>query len=246
MIATYEISGSSPTVRATSARSLLAQAEAKIDAELVRQFNAGGEPAFVEIVARYRERLFAIAYTMLRNHADAEEVAQDAFLRAHRGLAKFRGDSSLATWLHRIALNLSRNRYWHSVRRGRHTNDSLDVPIGENQSATFADLIASSEAGPARTVMADEFAALVATCMEQLGERQREILTMRNLLHRSYVEIADELEINVGTVKSRIARARASLRTLLAAACPEFGADPQPAGWFEPLRPSGGIEAVCA
>ncbi len=175
MIATYEISGSSPTVRATSARSLLAQAEAKIDAELVRQFNAGGEPAFVEIVARYRERLFAIAYTMLRNHADAEEVAQDAFLRAHRGLAKFRGDSSLATWLHRIALNLSRNRYWHSVRRGRHTNDSLDVPIGENQSATFADLIASSEAGPARTVMADEFAALVATCMEQLGERQREL-----------------------------------------------------------------------
>jgi RNA polymerase sigma-70 factor (ECF subfamily) len=246
MIATNEISGSSPTVRVASARSLLAQAEAQIDAELVRRFNTGDEAAFVEIIERYRARMFAVAFAMLRNRADAEEIAQDAFLRAHRGLANFRGDSSLATWLHRIALNLSRNRYWHSVRRGRHTTDSLDVAIGEDNTATFSDLLTSSETGPVRTVMADEFAALVDACMEQLGQRQREILTMRNLLHRSYVEIAEELGINVGTVKSRIARARATLRALIVAACPEFGAEPEPCGWFEPVRPAGGIEAVCA
>ncbi len=246
MIAINDFSGSSPVARVATARLLQARAEAKIDAELVRRFNAGDEPAFVEIIERYRERMFAVAFAMLRNRADAEEIAQDAFLRAHRGLAKFRGDSSLATWLHRIALNLSRNRYWHSVRRGRHTTDSLDTVLGEGNAATFSDLIASHESGPARTAMADEFSELVAACMEQLGERPREILTMRNLLHRSYVEIAGDLGINVGTVKSRIARAREHLRQLLTAACPEFGPDTRPAGWFEVTRPAGGREIRCA
>lgn len=246
MIATNECSGSSPKGRTVSNRALLAQSEAKIDAELVRRFNAGDEAAFVEIIERYRERMFAVAFGMLRNRADAEEIAQDAFLRAHRGLAKFRGDSSLATWLHRIALNLSRNRYWHSVRRGRHTTDSLDMAFGEGNPSTFSDLIASNESGPVRGAMVDEFADLVTACMEQLGERPREILTMRNQLHRSYVEIAGDLGINVGTVKSRIARAREHLRQLLVLACPEFGPEARPAGWFEAARSVGGIEALCA
>jgi RNA polymerase sigma-70 factor, ECF subfamily len=203
---------------------------------LVRRFNAGDDAAFVEIVTRHRERMFSVAFGMLRNRADAEEVAQEAFIRAHRGLAGFRGDASLATWLHRIALNLARNRYWYFFRRCRHSTVSLDHPSSDGNCSTFSDIVPTDAAGPEREAMAGEFSELVAVCMERLGARAREILTLRNLSDRSYVEIARELDISIGTVKSRIARARESLRALLAEACPEFGPDAQPMAWFDPVR----------
>src|SRR5471032_3103715 len=94
--------------------------EATLDSQLVSRFNAGEESAFVEIMNRHKARIFAAAMALLRNHADAEEITQDTFVRAHRGFSKFRGDSSVATWLHRIAVNLARNRYWYFFRRRRH------------------------------------------------------------------------------------------------------------------------------
>src|SRR5438105_3726280 len=112
-----------------AARAATSQQEAEHDAELVRRFNAGDEDAFVEIMTRYREKIFSVALALLRNRADAEEIAQDTFIRAHRGLARFRGDSSLATWLHRIAVNLARNRYWYFFRRRRHATLSLDCAL---------------------------------------------------------------------------------------------------------------------
>src|SRR5271169_363091 len=88
--------------------------EAAHDAGLVRRFNAGDGNAFAEIMTRHRGRIFSIALGHLRNRSDAEEITQDTFVRAHRGLARFRGDSSLGTWLHTIAFNLSCNlRKYH-------------------------------------------------------------------------------------------------------------------------------------
>lgn len=219
--------------------------EAQYDAALVQRFNAGDESAFVEIMNRYRDRIFSVAFALLRNRADAEEIAQDAFVRAHRGLARFRGDSSLATWLHRIALNLARNRYWYFFRRRRHATLSLDSELEPGGNATLADLVATDAAEPARAAVSSEFSTLVSDCMEKLDARHREILTLRNLLNHSYQEIAAALGINVGTVKSRIARARGSLRTLIAETCPEFAADAEPSDWFEPAR-NGGRLAVAA
>ena len=229
-----------------SARSQLTREEAEQDATLVLRFNAGDEPAFVEIVTRYRERMFAIAYGMLKNHADADEITQDTFIRAHRGLAKFRGDSSLATWLHRIALNLSRNRYWYFFRRRRHASISLDAVFNENTGTTLAELVAADQPDPASAATTHEFATLVTSCMDRLGARQLQVLTLRNIEHRSYIEIARELGINVGTVKSRIARARESLRVLLTQACTEFGPDARPLDWFGPVRPVSGGVKQCA
>ena len=221
-------------------------AEAAYDAELVRRFHAGDEAAFVEIMTRYREKIYGIVLGLLRNHADAEEIAQDTFIRAHRGLARFRGDSSLATWLHRIAVNLARNRYWYFFRRRRHATLSLDCAVSDESAATFADLIASTEPNPAQASASGEFTAQVAACMEKLEPSHREILTLRNVLHRSYDEIAAALGINVGTVKSRIARARSNLRAALAANCPEFSPEADPAEWFEPVRESGRLAVACA
>ena len=209
------------------------------DHELVRRCNAGDASAFDEIVARHRTKIHAVALRVIRNHADAEEIAQDTFIRAHRALARFRGDSSLATWLHRIALNLARNRYGYFFRRRRHATLSLDCPINADDSLTFTDLVGTDAPGPVRIAMTDEFAALVATCMERLGTRPREILVLRNLRDLSYAEIAAELGIGLGTVKSRLARARECLRQLIAQASPDFGPDVPISAWFDSLRPTG-------
>jgi RNA polymerase sigma-70 factor (ECF subfamily) len=219
--------------------------EAQYDAGLVQRFNAGDELAFVEIMNRYRDRIFSVAYSVLRNRAGAEEVAQDAFVRAHRGLAGFRGDSSLATWLHRIALNLARNRYWYFFRR-RHTTLSLDDELEPGGNATLADPVATDAAEPSRAAVSAEFSTLVGDCMEKLDARHREILTLRNLLNHSYQQIAAALGINVGTVKSRIARARSSLRALIAETCPEFAADAEPSDWFESARNGGRLAEAAA
>ncbi len=213
--------------------------EAAHDALLVKRFNAGDDRAFVEIMERYREKMFAIAFAHLRNRTDAEEIAQDTFIRAHRALGRFRGDSSLATWLHRITVNLARNRYWYFFRRRRHSTLSLDCTLGAENDGTFAELIAADTPNPAQENVRAEFSDLVASCMERLDASHREILTLRNVLNRSYSEIAVALNLNVGTVKSRIARARHNLRAQFIAACPEFSAESASADWFEPARVYG-------
>ena len=221
--------------------------EAAYDTQLVNRFNAGDEAAFVEIMQRYHGRLFSLSHNLLRNAADAEEIVQDAFIRAHRGLANFRGDSSLATWLYRIALNLSRNRYWYFFRRRRQDSLSLDRPLSDESDATFSDLIADTDADPAHETTTNEFVSLISLCMDKLDASHREILTMRNILDLPYEEISKALRINVGTVKSRIARARENLRKLLAECAPEFGPESAPADFFESARVTPGRHAIaCA
>jgi RNA polymerase sigma-70 factor (ECF subfamily) len=218
--------------------------EAAIDASLVRRFLAGDESAFTEIVNRYRGRIYGLTLNLLRNASDAEEITQDAFIRAYRGLGRFRGDSSLSTWLYRIALNLARNRYWYFFRRRRHNWVSLERPLGDDSQATFADMVAAQDHDPAQETVASEFSALVAACMERLDHKHREILTMRNVLDLSYEQIAQSLGINVGTVKSRIARARENLRTLLTEANPELEPALSVADFFLTTRTGYGAPAV--
>lgn len=239
MVAPIAFTDTASPARAASlhaGRATAAREQAAYDAGLIRRFLAQDEAAFTEIVTRHRERIHAIALALLRNHGDAEEITQDVFVRAHRGLARFRGDSSLATWLHRIALNLTRNRYWYFYRRRRHLTLSFDSALREDTLATLADTVATEEPDPAREAANSEFFALVNGCMAQLGASHREILTRRNVQNRSYAEIGGEFGIKIGTVKSRIARARGSLRVLLARACPEFSPDASPGAWLGSSR----------
>ncbi len=220
-----------------------ARIAAEYDAILVQRFLAGDEGAFTEITARYRTRMLAVAFGRLRNHADAEEIAQDTFVRAHRALANFRGESSLATWLHTIAGNLALNRYWYYFRRRQHVTQSLDRPLNEGIPTTLSDVIASGALDPAREAMTNEFSGLVAGCTARLPFRLREILRLRNDLNLSYSQIGAMLAIRIGTVKSRVARARAGLKALLMGAFPEFAAGASLGQWFETARPCGGSAA---
>jgi len=236
----------SPTLKPVAPLPEASQSEAADDALLVQRFNAGDETAFVEMMRRYHGRIFGLAHNLLRNRADAEEITQDTFIRAHRNLSRFRGDCSLATWLYRIALNLSRNRYWYFFRRRRQDAVSLDGVITGDSEATFADFIPDGSPDPVQESVTNEFSELIAACMNRLDARHREILTMRNVLSLSYGEIARLLKINVGTVKSRIARARESLRSLLADTAPEFGEETDPSDFFEPGRPAYGCHLAAS
>lgn len=216
------------------------------DFALARSFAAGDEGAFVTLMERYRPKIFNLTLGLLRNHADAEEITQDTFIRAHRGLANFRGDCSIATWLYRIAVNLSRNRYWYFFRRRRQDSISLDGALCDGSPATFAELVADGIRSPAQETAAVEFFDLVNLCMARLDAPYREILTQLNVRNRSYEEIATTLGLNVGTVKSRIARAREKLRALLTEACPEFVPGTALREWFLPSRVTYGSPAIAS
>lgn len=230
----------------TNARRSASAIEAAHDADLVQRFKHGDESAFVEIVHRYRDKILGLCQTMLRNHADAEDIVQDTFIRAHRGLGRFRGESSLATWLKSISLNLARNRYWFYFRRRRHATVSLDCALEEGSAATIGELVGAPGHDPAGIAANAEFEQLVRDCMDRLPTAHREILTLRNIQHRSYEEIAAILGITVGTVKSRIARARENVRRQLCELCPEFQPDDELHEWFEPNHQAGRLALAVA
>ena len=189
--------------------------EVALDKLLVARFKAGDEAAFEEMVSRYWDRIYGMVHKLLRNSQDAEEVTQDAFIRAHRGLEKFRGDSSFSTWLYQIATNLARNRYWYWWRRKRDKSISFDQPISGESNTTLAEIFPSSVASPKDNAITNEFQERVTASMELLNKKHREVLVLRNVKNMTYDEIASELDISIGTVKSRIARARESLREKL-------------------------------
>lgn len=189
--------------------------EVALDRVLVDRFKSGDQAAFNEMVARYWDRIYAMVHQLLRNQQDAEEVTQDAFIRAHRGLANFRGDSAFSTWLYQIATNLARNRYWYWWRRKRDKTVSFDQPVSDDSNLTLGDVFSSEVETPNDVTVTQEFVDRISVGMQKLGNKHREILILRNVKNLSYEEIAVILNISVGTVKSRIARARESLRAKL-------------------------------
>lgn len=189
--------------------------EVALDRLLVDRFKSGDKAAFDEIVSRYWGRIYSMVNQLLRNSQDAEEVTQDAFIRAHRGLANFRGDSTFSTWLYQIATNLARNRYWYWWRRRRDQSVSIDTPISADNETTLAEVIPAEVETPDDITVTREFVNRIGLGMDRLSAKHREILVLRNVKNLSYDEIAEILGISVGTVKSRIARARESLRAKL-------------------------------
>lgn len=182
---------------------------------LIERVKNGDLAAYNDIVTRYYDRIFARVSHLLKNRQDAEEVTQDAFIRAQRGLDSFRGDASFSTWLYQIATNLAHNRYWYWFRRKRDQSISLDQPLGEDGDMTLENLMPSKGESPAEATVTQEFVDRVSECMHDLNSKHKEVLILRNVQNMSYDQIAVQLDISVGTVKSRIARARESLRELM-------------------------------
>jgi RNA polymerase sigma-70 factor, ECF subfamily len=186
--------------------------EVALDRLLVDRFKSGDEAAFNEMVSRYWDRIYGMVHQLLRNQQDAEEVTQDAFIRAHRGLVNFRGDAAFSTWLYQIATNLARNRYWYWWRRKRDKTVSFDQPVSDDNSTPLSEVFSTEMDTPGDITVTQELVDHIAVGMEKISAKHREILILRNVKNMAYEEIAEVLGISVGTAKSRIAHARESLR----------------------------------
>ncbi|MBN2452295.1 MAG: sigma-70 family RNA polymerase sigma factor [Lentisphaeria bacterium] len=187
------------------------------DRELIEKFKNGEQWAFESLVDKYSGRAYQIAYGVLGNREDAEEVAQDVFIRIHRALPKFRGDSEFTTWMYRIAMNLARNKYRWNKSRGGQRNVSMDAPIDGSDDANGRrfDVTEPGLSPDVRTTL-DELERQAGEEMEKLPELYRQALVLRNVEELNYEDIADLLGCKLGTIKSRIARAREELRKRLA------------------------------
>ena len=187
------------------------------DRELINRFVRDGDPsAFDVLVGKYSSRAYQIAYGILNNREDAEEVAQDTFLRIFRALPNFRGDAEFSTWMYRIVINLSRNKLrWNKI-RGNGMSISIDAPLenGKGDGELTMEL-PDERMTPDQELLYNEMKEKTRNAMDQLPESYREAVTLRNVKGLSYEEIADILGCKVGTIKSRIARGREEIRNLL-------------------------------
>jgi RNA polymerase sigma-70 factor (ECF subfamily) len=179
------------------------EAEAGDAPRFLDRLRAGDAPAFEELVMTYQHRVFGVALRMLGNAAEAEEVAQEAFVRAHGALGDFRGDAKLSTWLYAITSRLCLNRLATGERRlTRQGEDAL---------------LRLSDAGPRPDAALErrELESALGRAIAELPEDRRIVVVLRDIEGLSYEEIAQVLELELGTVRSRLHRARADLKEKL-------------------------------
>jgi RNA polymerase sigma-70 factor, ECF subfamily len=188
------------------------------------------ELAFQQLVVRYRHRVFAVCFRVLHDHADAEDATQETFVKLARGAGDFRGEAKLSTWLYRVARNVCTDRIRYEARRPSTPVDDITAVATEPSVADVSDSHAA--------------ATVVGAALARLDERSRHLLLLVAVDGLSYAEAAEVVDLPVGTVKSRVSRARVQLGALLAEgpdepeAPPRAGAaEPRTDGGSEPARP---------
>lgn len=178
--------------------------------ELVTRAKAGDDEAFAQLMRDNEKRIYNLTLRMTGNPEDAMDLAQEAFLNAWRGLKFFQGDSAFSTWVYRLASNACID---HLRRKKRRQDISAPMPVDEEDDRQPD--IPDDRFRPDRELERQELRRAVIQGLEQLSDEHRQVLVMRELNGLSYQEIADVLDLEAGTVKSRIARARNSLRKIL-------------------------------
>jgi RNA polymerase sigma-70 factor, ECF subfamily len=176
------------------------------DQQLVERVQAGDKSAFNLLVLKYQHRVLKLVGRFVSDAAEAEDVAQEAFLKAYRALASFRGDSAFYTWLYRIAINTAKNALVSSRRRPVDFDLDLQDPEQYDRHAKLKDADT-----PEGVLLTEEIREVVEKAMEQLPEDLRTAIVLRELEGLSYEEIAEAMDCPVGTVRSRIFRAREAI-----------------------------------
>ena len=190
------------------------------EAALVSELKAGSETAFALLIAQYHQPLYSVIARSLQDPSDAADITQEVFLKVFRGIGGFHGDASLKTWLYRIALHEASNRRrWWS--RHKQQELTIDSPISESddgsESLCLGDTLADNGRSPFERAAEQETKLRVEAALQKLPENYRTVVVLREIEGFAYDEIAEILNIHIGTVKSRLMRGRAALKNHLQA-----------------------------
>lgn len=180
--------------------------EREVDQELVVRVQGGDKRAFDLLVRKYQHRVVNLIARFIRDHAEVQDVAQEAFIKAYRALPQFRGDSAFYTWLYRIAINTAKN---YLVAQGRKL-PSVDIDAQDAEQYAGDSSLKDNET-PERLALKDEIESTVFKAIEDLPEELRIAITLREMEGLSYEEIAEAMQCPIGTVRSRIFRAREAI-----------------------------------
>jgi RNA polymerase sigma-70 factor, ECF subfamily len=180
---------------------------------LVEALQAGEEAAYEELIERFQQPVFSLVQRLIDDSADANDVTQDVFLKVFRNISQFRGQSTLKTWIYRIAVNEGHNRRrWF----GRHRKPEVGLENSDDTGRSYVDCLSDSSRSPFDLVLNEERRAAIEKSLATLNPVFRSAVVLRDIEDLSYEEIADLLEVSLGTVKSRILRGREALRQSLA------------------------------
>ena len=179
------------------------------DLELIEGLRSGAESAYERLIAQYQQPVYSLAFRLLSDPTDACDVVQEVFVKIFRNIKAFRGQSSLKTWIYRIALNEAHNRRrWF----GRHKRHEVDFDRDDSNGASLQDTLPDSGSSPFELALSGEAQTFIEQALQALSPAFREAVVLRDVEELSYEEISDVLGIHLGTVKSRILRGREALR----------------------------------
>lgn len=184
---------------------------AEEDAALIRRARAGDQLALDELVQRHYRNVFNLAFRLSNNYDDAQDIVSEAFIRVHNALPNFRGDASFSTWLHRIVKNVFLDE--RKKQRIR-THSSLEEMV-ELEDSSVSRQVEDPAPGPQAAVERDERSTIIQQAVMTLPQNQRLMIGLYHFQHRSYEEIAEIMGLPIGTVKSRLNRARLALKNKL-------------------------------
>ncbi len=199
----------------TAASSAPAEAPAPPDdLSLVRRSQAGDQSAYEELVRRYQRQIYGVIYNMTSHHEDANDLTQDAFVKAWQALKSFKGDSSFFTWLYRIAINRTLNHLkQRKFRDGKHAMSLNDL---DTEAEHHPDLVALvSDKTPRRDVALEELKEKLNAALQRLSENHRIVVTLHDIQGLPHDEIARILDCNTATVRTRLFYARQQLQGIL-------------------------------
>jgi RNA polymerase sigma-70 factor (ECF subfamily) len=211
------------TSLANLASAITARAE---EASIVAELKSGSEAAYEWLIAHYHQPVYGLVYRILNDPADAADTTQEVFLKVFRGIKRFHGEASLKTWIYRIALHEASNqrRWWFRHKRRETTMEAQGC---DENGETFAlkDTLVDTHESPFECAAHEEVRARVEAELAQVPEPYRTTVVLRDIEGLSYEEIAEILQVSLGTVKSRLMRGRFALKTRLDAYVRQVGAE---------------------
>ena len=187
------------------------------EADLVTQLKAGTEEAFAWLIATYHQPVYSLIARTLPNPADAADITQEVFVKVYRGISSFHGDASLRTWIYRIALHEASNqrRWWSRHRRNEVTIEAETGESSEGQPLCIRDTLIDEHESPFEMAVQSEIRARVEAELREVPEPFRTVVILRDIEGLAYEEVAEILNTNLGTIKSRLMRGRAHLKARL-------------------------------